>query len=121
MDIGKKIQILRKRQNYSQGELAEIIRIKGTKLSKIENGFNKPSIDTLVKIADALHISLDYLIAFDPVHSETQKDESRGTGLYEKLRLIDALDKNDRDALITVIDAMITKKRITDLLKSRAK
>lgn len=63
--LGEKIRIERQKQDYTQDKLAELCDISTSFLGHIERGTRKMSIDTLVTIADALDISLDYLLADD--------------------------------------------------------
>ena len=61
--IGDKIKLLRNRQGLTQDELARKSDLPYTTLTKIEtNVITKPSIQTVVKIANGLGISLDDLM-----------------------------------------------------------
>lgn len=62
--LGKRIQDLRKAQNFTQERLAEKINIDITSLSKIETGRNYPQPETLEKIANALGIEISQLFVF---------------------------------------------------------
>jgi len=70
MGIGKDIKKIRRQKRLSQEKLARLTDISLNTLTKIESGFTKrPSFQTIVKIAQALEISLDALV-------ERQKDEA---------------------------------------------
>ena len=61
--IGDKIKQLRNKQGLTQDELARKANLPYTTLTKIEtNVITKPSIQTVVKIAKGLGISLDDLM-----------------------------------------------------------
>lgn len=61
--IGKNIRNWRKKRRLSQEKLARLADISLNTLTKIESGFaKKPTIQTVVKLAKALNISLDELI-----------------------------------------------------------
>ena len=61
--IGDKIQKLRLKQNLTQDKLARKADIPYATLTKIEsNVITKPSIQTVMKIAKGLDISIDDLI-----------------------------------------------------------
>jgi len=61
--IGDKIKQLRNKQGLTQDELARKANLPYTTLTKIEtNVITKPSIQTVVKIAKGLGISLDELM-----------------------------------------------------------
>jgi len=62
-EIGDKIKVLRTKQGLTQDALARKCDIPYTTLTKIEsNVITKPSIQTVVKIAAGLDISIDQLL-----------------------------------------------------------
>jgi len=61
--IGDKIKLLRNKQSLTQDELARKSDLPYTTLTKIEtNVITKPSIQTVVKIANGLGVSIDELM-----------------------------------------------------------
>jgi len=61
--IGDKIKQLRNKQGLTQDELARKADLPYTTLTKIEtNVITKPTIQTVIKIANGLGISIDDLI-----------------------------------------------------------
>jgi len=61
--IGDKIKLLRNKQGLTQDELARKSDLPYTTLTKIEtNVITKPSIQTVVKVAKGLRVSLDDLM-----------------------------------------------------------
>ena len=61
--ISDNIKRLRTILGLTQDNLAKIADIKYTTLMKVESGVvNKPSVQTMVKIAKSLNISLDNLV-----------------------------------------------------------
>ena len=61
--IGDKIKLLRNKQGLTQDELARKSDLPYTTLTKIEtNVITKPSIQTVMKIATGLGVSLDDLM-----------------------------------------------------------
>lgn len=62
-NIGKKIKQERETLKLTQKELAQRAGIDFRFLGNIERGVSKPSLDTIVKIAQALDIPLDILVA----------------------------------------------------------
>jgi transcriptional regulator with XRE-family HTH domain len=47
---------------YTQEQFAEIIDLSVSSYTKIENAFQKPALDTLIRIAAKLNVSLDFLV-----------------------------------------------------------
>lgn len=64
--ITESIKEFRKRMNVSQEELSQMCGYSSTYIGKIERGERSPSLDTLIRIAEALQIPLASL--FDPFY-----------------------------------------------------
>ncbi len=54
--IGKLIILLRKQNNMQQKELAELLYVSASTVSKWENGVNHPSISTLIALSEIFHV-----------------------------------------------------------------
>lgn len=62
MDFGDNMMILRKKKGLSQAALGKGIGTSGDVIGRYERGDIKPSIEVVAKIADALEVSIDYLM-----------------------------------------------------------
>lgn len=62
LSLGNRIRTERQRREITQEKLAERVDISTNFMSLIENGRNM-SVETLVKIADALGVTVDYLLS----------------------------------------------------------
>ena len=62
MNIGENIRRRRKWLNITQTELSAKSGIKQTTISAIENGINKPAIETIILLSDALDCTVSELI-----------------------------------------------------------
>lgn len=60
--IGERIRKVRKSSQRSQKQLAELIHVEPNTISAYESGTRRPSLDVVVLLAKALHVSTDYLI-----------------------------------------------------------
>ncbi len=60
-NIGKRIKEKRVAKGITQESLAEQLDIDASFLSRIENGHNKASLESYIKICKILDITLDYL------------------------------------------------------------
>ena len=61
-DIGGRIIALREMLNLSQIGLARQVGLSATTLSKYEKNLREPRADIIIKLADALQTSSDYLL-----------------------------------------------------------
>lgn len=60
--IGKRVKAAREKKGMKQNNLAALAEIGATNLSHIERGVAKVSLPTLLKIANALDVSMDELM-----------------------------------------------------------
>lgn len=81
MGLRYRLKFERKRQGWSQRYLAELTGIPSSNISRYENGERKPDIDTLIRLADFLNCSVDYLVGrtdtpvcYDRVEQEDLED-----------------------------------------------
>lgn len=61
--IGNRIKAARKAKGLSQSELSELIDKSVGYMSYIETGSKKPSLETLIQIANALDVTIDELLS----------------------------------------------------------
>lgn len=70
--LGLRIKEFRENRKYTQDKLAESVGIDPKHLSRIENGRNYPSLDTLEKILDSLDVSYEEIFNFDHLVSRNE-------------------------------------------------
>lgn len=61
----KRIKELRKRNKFTQQNMADMLNISLNGYQKYEQSERQPSLDMLVKIADILQVPTDYLLGRD--------------------------------------------------------
>ena len=61
-EMANRIKERRKSFKYTQEQFAEMINLSTNSYTRIENAFQKPSLDTLIRISENLKVSLDYLV-----------------------------------------------------------
>lgn len=60
--INERVKTLRVQNSLTQKQLSEILNIQPNSVQRIEYGTARPSLDTLVILADYFNVSLDYLV-----------------------------------------------------------
>jgi len=61
--IGEKVRAIRIKKDLSQDRLSKLADLSLNTVVNIESGLNSnPTVDTLIKIANALNVSMDSLI-----------------------------------------------------------
>lgn len=63
MTLGQHIITLRKAKGFPQSELGKKVGTSGDIIGRYERDEVKPSIEVIIKIADALNISIDYMVS----------------------------------------------------------
>ena len=74
-EMANRIKAQREILGFTQEGFAETIALSYSSYSKIENAFQNPALDTLIKIAQHLGMSLDYLVFGDDASKETCSDD----------------------------------------------
>lgn len=99
MTLGEHIIILRKKKGFSQAELGKLAGTSGDLLGRYERDEVKPSIEVVIKIADALNVSIDYLVGKTDL--ELDKDS------LKRLEQIAKLPEEDKKQIFMVVDALL--------------
>lgn len=99
--IGKRIKQIRKMKSLSQNALAEKAEVTPNFIAKIEGNNTHMSIKTLINIANALEVSIDYLFLDDKNMLEQGKKTSND--LFIDTMLQD-FSESDKELLIDMIN-----------------
>jgi transcriptional regulator with XRE-family HTH domain len=114
MDLGSNITQLRKAKEMSRDDLGTEVGTSGAIIGRYERGEMIPSVEMAKKIADALEVSLDYLVGSS---SFTVKDKK----MMHRLELLEQLHDEDRDALLKVVDNYLTTAQLHSTSKKLKK
>lgn len=60
--LGDRLKDLRKRSEFTQQELADKLGVTSASISSWESGSRKPDFETLDKLCDIFHVTLDFLL-----------------------------------------------------------
>lgn len=108
MDLGSRITELRKIKNWSQSQLAKNIAVSREIVGRYERNDAIPSIEVAKRLADALDVSLDYLVG----NAEQKMDKTT----RKKIQEINKLNDDDKKMVFTFLDAFITKTKLQSVL-----
>jgi transcriptional regulator with XRE-family HTH domain len=113
MALGDRIKTLRTEAGWSQAELGERVHTDSQRISRYENGRITPSLDALIRLAEALDVSCDYLL----IDGAPRRPLSTGdAAIAERISQLATLDTADRDAVLHILDGLIAKNRVRDAL-----
>ena len=110
MNIGDKITALRKAKKISQADLAKEAGVSREIIGRYERNEVSPSVDVAKKIADALDVTLDYLVK-DAEYQNIDQDA------LTRLKLIEKMPQDERSHLFATMDAFFAKNKQQALLK----
>lgn len=104
--LSEKLKQARKQKGLTQGQLAQKIGADIQRISKYERGILIPTTEIMIKLSNALDVSLDYLL-------KNEKNQVTGkvkdAELIDQFVLVDALPDPDRHMLKALLDAFIKK------------
>ncbi len=96
MTIGEHIMLLRKKKSFSQSDLGKAAGTSGDIIGRYERGIITPSIDVIIKIADALEVSIDFLVG------KTSLELDKET--LNRLRDMAELPEENKNFVLKMID-----------------
>lgn len=74
MELGEKLQELRRKRGLTQEELAEILYVSRTAVSKWESGRGIPNIESLKAISKYFSVSIDELLSGEEILAAADED-----------------------------------------------
>ena len=116
MSLAENIKKIRKQKGWSQKDLGDMIGSHLSHVNRIETGKQNPSLEVLIKLADALGVSIDGLVRGSDEDFKEIKIEDKN--MAERIKLLNTLDPEDRKVVIRVIDALLTKKKILRIVST---
>jgi transcriptional regulator with XRE-family HTH domain len=110
MTFGEHIVTLRKRKGISQNDLGKAVGTSGDIIGKYERDEVKPSVEVAARLADALEVSLDFLVGKSSVDVDSKT--------LKRLQDIQKLNDQDKSTVLEMVDAFLrdrkTKKHYAD-------
>ena len=97
-EIGARIQGLRREAGLTQTQLADRAGISNEFMSRIEHGTGTPSLDTLLRIAEALALNACALLP--------QPDADGPPGLDKLVRIARRLDERELELLVRLAEQL---------------
>lgn len=99
MTFGERLAIVRKRRKMSQADVGKIININGDAYGRYERDEVKPTIEMANKIANALKVSLDYLVGNTDLELDTET--------LKRIEDVSKFSENDKKHIYILLDALI--------------
>lgn len=109
MAFSDRLAFARKQKKIKQADLGKMVGTSGDIIGKYERGENTPSIDVATKIADALGVTLDYLVKdgeYEQIDNETLK----------RLKDIQHLSPENKDHVFALLDAFLKQVKLQSIM-----
>ena len=117
MKIAENLKQLRTKAGLLQKEVAKALEIGYSNYNKLENGDRGISLEELVKIAQFYNLTIDEIVFLkDKQAIEVQIEQKPKNEQWE---LLEELSAEDREIIYKLVNTMLTKKRMKDLLDSK--
>ena len=110
MSIAANLVRLRKTQNLTQQQLAELAGLHVNQIRRYEAGAAQPSLEGLKKIALVMHVKLDDLV-FEP-GDRVPLDEQ----LRMQFEAVAQMPREEKKIVYAVLDGLIVKHRTKQLI-----
>ena len=110
MSFGDNLKKIRADKDISQGDLAKMIDVHATHISRYERNLTSPTIDVAKKIADALEVSTDSLIygSDEQIVNNKLNDEE----LLQLFNKVQQLSDQDVTSVKAMLKAFVFQKDI---------
>lgn len=104
------LRALRRARKLTQLQLAQLLDVQARHVSRWETGETKPQFDHMVRLAEALEVSLDRLV-FGKTGGGSGREsfEIRNRRLRELCRAVDSLSPADQEVACHVMDSLVRK------------
>ena len=99
MTFGERITLVRKRKKMSQADVGKKIGINGDAIGRYERNEVRPTIEMATKLAQALEVSLDYLVG----NTYTEINKAK----LQRIQELNKLSETDRKHVLMTMDALI--------------
>lgn len=99
MSLGQHITTLRKGKKISQAELGKKVGTSGDIIGRYERDEVKPSIEVVIKIADVLDSSIDFLVGKTDIELDNET--------LNRIKEVSKLPTEERTQVFKVVDALI--------------
>jgi transcriptional regulator with XRE-family HTH domain len=109
-EIGARLRSLRQASDMTQVQLAKVLGTQQTAVSQVELGNRGLTIQQVVKLAKALHVSTDAILG--PTNGAPHDELPTDRRLLRRLRQIEQLPKVERQALLRTIDAFLKSSQV---------
>lgn len=112
MNLAYRLTELRKQKGYNRDDLGNRVGTSGAVIGRYEREEITPSVEIAKKMADALEVSLDYLIGATDLMLDNK--------MRYRLELLDKIASDEKDRILHVMDSLLRDAQSMDAHKKLA-
>lgn len=112
LPLGERLKQLRQEHGWSQADLAAKIGTDPGQISRYENGKMTPSAEAVVRLAQILDVTTDYLLIESSPRRALRAPENI---LGDRLNTVSELTADELAVVLSVIDGLVAKNRLRTL------
>ena len=116
-EFADRLKELRKKKGISQDELAALIEVHITQVSRYERRETKPNAEVMTKLAKALDTTVDFLM--NATADDAVKDAGLEKEQISRFKEVQDLETEDKRTVLSLMDAYIAKTKIQVLLHAK--
>jgi len=118
--FGHKLRDLRRKKGFTQTKLSELSGVSRRAIVHYENHAKRPTVDKVIKLAEALGVSDEELLGFSK-QEKKKVIEDISYKIMKKFRVIEKLPTRDQNTIFQFINTVVEKNKLKEELKSRKK
>lgn len=112
--FAERLRKARKTRGLTQARVAELLEISPRVYNRWERGTSVPKLDTVVKIAELLEVTVDALVGRTELGDGVPR--IRNPKLHELYSEIDQLTDEDQQALVILLDSLVKRSQVSRLM-----
>lgn len=112
LQVGLNIKEIRTKKGLLQKEVAAAAGLHPANYNKMEKGEREPSVEALDKISKLFDMTVDQVINHEGDFPQDVTIEDKS--VMERMKLIEQLEEEDKQAIFRIIDGMLTKSKFKD-------
>jgi transcriptional regulator with XRE-family HTH domain len=106
--VGQRVRAIRQKRGLTQQELADLLGTNQSHVANVERGERGVTLHQIVKMAKALQVSTDEILLGDKAAKDSTP-ASVDRRFLRRLQRISSLPRREKQALLTTIDAFLSK------------
>ena len=112
IDFGKRLKDIRRAKGLTQDQLAELLNTSQRMIAHYERQNNRPRIDTIKTIAEALNVPIEELVGSKEKNSKKAQEENVSFSIMKRVKVIEKLPLRDQRAIFRLINSLTHKNKI---------